>query len=166
MKYFKLFLISVVVFSALLFCLSLVFPSTTYVSRAVNVKVEKNRLNDSMPELYTLAFQEKNKKIPSIGNTLDSLNLRDKDFDKKRQIVSLSINNSYGDTLISTSSFSSDIEQAVSVYTAGDDSTTVQVFYKINVPFYKPWKKFALMLNESKYGPSLDSAVNRISRQF
>ena len=149
MRYLKLFIISVIVFSILLFCLSLVFPSTTYVSRAVNVKGDKQTFTSKIPELHFIAFE----------------NNRFKEGEFIRSEVKVS-SKQVSDTLLTNTPFSSDVKQGLAVYTAGDDSTTVQVFYKIHVPFYKPWKKFALMLNETKYGPSLDSAISRISRQF
>lgn len=139
MRYIKLFFISVVVFSIILFCLSLLFPSTTYVSRAVNVSQSKENKHYLLPQIYQVAFQDNS---------------------------DVNIFRSQPDTLLLASPFSSDIKQGVAIYTAGNDSNTVQVFYKIYVPFYKPWKKFALMLNETKYGPSLDSAISRIGRMF
>jgi hypothetical protein len=166
MRYVKLFLISVVVFGVILFCLSLLFPSTTYVSRAVNVRGEKSTLNSSMPELYLLAFQDNEDSIKKLKLLIDSLTPKDYELRKENKITSGTYIISLGDTLMFSSPFSTDIKQAIAVYEAGKDSSTVQVFYKIQVPFYKPWKKFALMLNETKYGPSLDSAINRIHAKF
>lgn len=135
----KLFLISIVVFSIVLFCLSLLFPSTTYVSRAVNVYKTTRDRKILIPELYNLAFQD-NKEI---------------DFFK-----------TIPDTFQTVTLFSSDVHQGLALHELSNDSTAVQVFYTIHAPWYKPWKKFALMLNETKYGPSLDSAISRISRNF
>ncbi len=149
MRYFKLFIISVIVFSIILFCLSLLFPSTTYVSRAVNVKGQKTHLPYRLPEILEIAFQK--------------VSLSSKAIDLQNETFSYSPE---ADSLVSDVLFLDDVRQGVVSHNAGKDSTTIQVFYKIHVPFYKPWKKFALMLNESKYGPSLDSAISRISRQF
>lgn len=150
MRYFKLFIISVVVFSILLFCLSLVFPSTTYVSRAVNVKGERQAVFPLLHKMNMLAFHQKSSFAVSKPMILDVQVKRGQN----------------ADTILSDITYSNDIKAGLAFYQAGNDSTTVQVFYKIYAPWYKPWKKFALMLNESKYGPSLDSAIIRISRQF
>lgn len=136
MKYVKLFFISVIVFGVMLFCISLLFPSTTIVSRAVNVK--DSTVKDQLPALHSLAF----------GSRTGA-----------RQPTQ-------PDTLLSISAFASYIQEGVATYTLSSDSTAIQVFYKIHVPTYKFWKKFGLMLNEAKYGPSLDSAIKRISATF
>ena len=161
MRYFKLFIISVVVFSIIFFCLSLLFPSTTYVSRAVNVKGRKIEVSKSLPLLFYTAFIEQ--KITTINvNSEKAL----KEYLSSEQMNYFPSTKYVSDTLLATVKSAAEIEQGVALHELGIDSTAVQVFYKIHVPWYKPWKKFALMLNESKYGPSLDSAISRIHRQF
>ncbi len=138
MKYIKLFFISVVVFGVMLFCISLLFPSNTIVSRAVNIAINKSPRNILLSDLYRTAYSDSS----SINSLKES------------------------DTLLVQTPFASHIQQGVAIYDTHSDSTAVQVFYKIHVPTYKFWDKFGLMLNETKYGPSLDSAIKKIEAKF
>ena len=115
--------------------MSLLFPSTTIVSRAVNVKK---------------------------GSSLNLADLHQLSFGK----ITGSKQPSGTDTLVTVSGFAAHIQEGVAQYNLSNDSTAIQVFYKIHVPAYKFWDKFGLMLNETKYGPSLDSAIKRIERSF
>jgi hypothetical protein len=160
MKYIKLFFISVIVFGVMLFCISLLFPATTIVSRAVNVPGSKTILHQKLPEMYEVAFQDKgglNKLQDRIASSFRS---------QEGEFVSSVQKIDYRDTLLFTTPFAAHIEQGVAIYELQNDSTAVQVFYQIHVPHYKFWQKFGLMLNEAKYGPSLDSATKRIAAIF
>lgn len=138
MKYIKLFFISIIVFGVMLFFISLLFPSTTIVSRAVNVNATRGESNSSMTDLHNLVFgNATGAKIPTQP-----------------------------DTFLTTSAFASNIQEGVAVYKLTPDTTTIQTFYRIHVPWYQPWNKFGLMLNETKYGPPLDSAIKRIEEGF
>ena len=139
MKYFKLFIISIVVFGVMIFCISLLFPSATYVSRAMNVAGKHDAIRSALPQLFTKAFNAQPPQIVFV-----------KDF------------SAHGDTLLFYIKDQQQVNGGMAIYSMGDDSTTLQVFYQINVPWYKPWQKFGLMINEEKYGPSLDTALNRV----
>ncbi len=137
MKYFKLFIISIIVFGLLIFLLSLLFPAVTYVSRAKNIAGTHDTVQKALPQLFSKAFnQQELVTIKDFSSSSDTLHFAIKNQDQ--------------------------VSGALAVYAMGDDSTTVQVFYQIKVPWYKPWQKFGLMINEQKYGPSLDTAISRI----
>ncbi|MES2776550.1 MAG: hypothetical protein V4722_20400 [Bacteroidota bacterium] len=140
MKYFRLFIISVVVFGLMIFCISLLFPSVTYVSRAMNIAGGRDSVRATMPQLFSKGFNQQQTQIAFV-----------KDFSAS------------GDTLHFKINGQEQVNGALAVYAMGEDSTTIQVFYQINTPWYKPWQKFGLMLNEEKYGPSLDTAISRIT---
>jgi hypothetical protein len=160
MKYIKLFLISVIVFGVMLFCISLLFPTTTIVSRAVNVLGSKTALQQKLPEIYEVAFQD-TVGLKKLQNGMDSsIRSQEGEFNSSAYKID------YRDTLLFTTPFANHIQQGVALYELQNDSTAVQVFYQIHVPHYKFWKKFGLMLNEAKYGPFLDSATKRIATIF
>jgi len=136
MKYIKLFFISVFVFALMIFGISLLFPTITFVSRAMNVGGNKAAVRPTLPQFAQVGFKHL---VPAI--TID--------FKPN------------SDTLV----FSNDkVQGGLAVYDAGNDSTTLQVYYRVYAPWYRPWKKFGLMVNEEKYGPSLDSALSEIKK--
>jgi len=139
MKYFKLFVISLVVFGSMIFLISLLFPSVTYVSRAMNVAGKQDTIRRALPQLFTKAFNGAGPQLAfakEMPAGADTLHFSIKDHEQ--------------------------VNGGMALYAMGDDSTTIQVFYQIKVPWYKPWEKFGLMINEEKYGPSLDSALSKI----
>lgn len=139
MKYFKLLIISIIVFAVMFFFMSLLFPSTTYISRAMNVAGNQNTVRSSLPQLFAIGFDKASQQSIVI-----------KDY-----IPSADTLHFYVETQVSG---------GMAVYAMGKDSTTLQLFYQINVPWYKPWQKLALMINEEKYGPSLDTAISRLQQ--
>ncbi len=122
----------------LIFLLSLLFPSVTYVSRAKNIVGIHNTVQKALPQLFLKAFEQ-------------------------QELVSIQDFTASSDTLHFAIKNQEHVNGALAVYAMGTDSTTIQVFYKIKVPWYKPWQKFGLMINEQKYGPSLDTALSRVT---
>ncbi|MEO7309384.1 MAG: hypothetical protein ABIX01_03225 [Chitinophagaceae bacterium] len=141
MKYIKLFILSVVVFGLVIFLISLLFPSVTYVSRAMTLWGRRDSVRKALPRLFTKAFSRQD-----LVTALD--------FNATQDTLHFSINGQ------------EEVSGAMAVYAMCDDSTTVQVFYTIKVPWYKPWQKFGLMINEQKYGPSLDTAISRVQQSL
>jgi len=141
LKYFKLFLISIIAFGLGLFGISLLFPSNTFVSRAANVFGPKDSLQPNLPVYFENAFDDgQQQKTIEVKPFLPN-----------------------ADTLLFHVKNQEQVQGGIAVYDMGKDSSTIQVFYKINVPWYSPLQKFGLMLNEEKYGPSLDTALRRIT---
>jgi len=139
MKYVKLFIISIIVFGLMIFLISLLFPSVTYVSRAMNSAGGQDATRSRLPQLFSRAFNNQNPKLAFVKDYLpnaDTLQFYVKDYEQ--------------------------VSGGIAIYAMGNDSSTIQVFYKITVPWYKPWQKFGLMINEQKYGPSLDTALYRM----
>lgn len=141
MKYIKLFIISIFFFTIIFFLISLLFPSSTYISRAMNIAGNQNSIRLSLPRLFIIAFNEVNRQPFVINNYVpnsDTLH-----FNVEEQISG-----------------------GMAIYTMGKDSVILQLFYHIKVPWYKPWQKFGLMMNEEKYGPSLDTAINNLNKYY
>jgi hypothetical protein len=141
MKYFKLFIISVLLFGVLFLLLSLLFPKVTYVSRAINIAGPKDSTSKRLPALLSNAFAAPE----AMGTTAYSTSK---------------------DTLFFNIKEVENVKGAVALYAMGPDSTTLQLFYTITTPWYQPVHKFGLMLNEAKYGPSLDSTIENIKKNI
>ncbi len=105
----------------------------------MNVAGDPNTVRSSLPQLFEKAFEKANQKVLLIKNHTSSADTLHFYLEEQRQV-----------------------KGGIAAYSMGNDSTTLQLFYQINVPWYKPWQKFGLMVNEEKYGPSLDTAMNKL----
>lgn len=163
MKLIKLALISVVVFSMLLWGITLMFPSNTVISRATNVhgkadsifgKIKTNEISPRTiiaPEASGVSLQAAD--IPFYEDNL---------FNALNQSA---VPNA--DTLFFRVNFKGKAiaEGGMAFYQLAADSATAQIFYVFQTPWYQPLKKMKMMVADKVYGPGLDSALLRLKQQ-
>ena len=138
MKYLKLLLLSIFFFGLLFFLISLLFPAHTYVSRVINVWGKKTALAPKLDTLFSAGF------------------LHDKNF------IKTGIAQAPAADTLQFSTTQSNLTGGVAIHEVKSDSAALQVYFHVHVPWYQFWHKFGLMINEQKYGPALDSALNRM----
>ena len=151
MKYLKLFLISVLGFSLLFLGITLLFPSVTVISRAANVKAETNITNNLG---WVLSANEASIMVQQSEKPTYDAKLFNADAGA---IVN-------GDTVFfSLISHNERLASGgVATYQLAADSTTVQLYYVFETPWYKPWEKMRMMMMDDVIGPGMDSALIRL----
>lgn len=142
MKYVKLALISIIVFSVILFGMSLFIPPNTIVSKAADIRGNKDSIRKILPYLFKQAFNKKDSAYREKNNAGTSDTLQFSVINNER------------------------LTGGIALYPINNDSVVLHVFYKIYTPWYKPLQKMALIMNENKYGPLLDSAMMHIKQEI
>ena len=164
MKYLSLALISVLVFGLLLWGISLLFPSNVVVSRASNLSdsayLVRQKLVTNEISLQALvqnlnpeqAIVVKTADIPFYENNLYNL-LDDAGLPK-------------ADTLFFSFQHlqQKPVNGGLAFYQLSPDSSTMQAYYVLQEPWYKPWNKFKLMVADKTYGPGLDAILEAFKK--
>jgi hypothetical protein len=162
MKLIKLALISLVVFTVLLWGITLMFPSNTVISRAANVYGKADSLFNKM--------KTNEISLSSILATKDSgVSLQAADIPFYEDNLFNALNSSAlpaADTLFFRVNYGGKAiaEGGMAFYQLATDSATAQVFYVFQTPWYQPLKKMKMMVADKVYGPSLDSALLRLKK--
>ena len=157
MRIIKLGLISIVAFYLLIWGITLLFPGTTLVSRAINIAGNK----DSVAHLLN------SNKIPYS----EWLTHNNKEVDVRTSDISFYENNLFNaepqpnaDTIYfelrhQQKTF---IKGGIGLYQLSPDSATTQLYYVFETHWYKPWEKMAQVANDARYGSQMDSALQRL----
>lgn len=162
MKLIKLGLISILVFTILLWGITLMFPSNTVISRAVNVYGNADSL-----------YRKLKSNEVSINSILTSgetgLSLQAADIPFYEDNLFNALNQSAvpsADTLFFRMSFKGKAiaEGGIALYQLVPDSATTQIYYVFQTPWYQPLKKMKMMVADKVYGPGLDSALLRLKQ--
>ncbi len=160
MKLVKLFLISFVAFVVLLWGITLMFPSNTIISRVISVsdkadtlakKIKSNEI--SMQTLLAGNNSElvvHTSDIPFYESNL--FNRVSRDAVPNADTIFFRV--VYHNEAIAMG--------GLALYQLSADSTTTQMFYVFQTPWYDPLHKMKMMMSDKTYGPSLDSALIRL----
>lgn len=152
MKYIKLLLISVVGFSLLFLGITLLFPSVTVISRATNVQGQTNIHNDLN---WVLSPNEDNEIVVEQS---DQPGYNARLFNADEGAIA-NADTVFFSLLSRNKRLASG---GVATYRLAADSSTVQLFYVFETPWYKPWEKMRMMMMDDLIGPGMDSALLRL----
>ncbi len=164
MKYLRLILVSIVVFSLLLWGITLLFPSDIVISRASNhsgkAKSLFDRFESNEISLQTMVqhmnpdqpVTVKTADIPFYSKTL--FNILDSASVPNADTLFFRFQNENQETL----------NGGLAFYQLSEDSSTIQAFYVLHEPWYKPVNKFRLMVADKTHGPGLDSILVRLKQ--
>jgi len=164
MKVIKLGLISLVAFAMLFWGITLMFPSNTVISRVTNITGNADSLHKRVVSnevsLQTI-----------LAGTQPGLVVKDADisFYENNLFNSLSSGSiPNADTIFFQVSNRGKViaQGGVAFYQLQADSTTTQMFYVFQTPWYKPLLKMKMMMADKVYGPGLDSALIRLKLQM
>jgi len=139
MNFLKLGLISLLVFSILLFLFSLLIPSTVRVSRAVNIQAGKEKVLDRIdnPEKWTSWNELLNDKI--------SVKLTDTTNSELRSEWK------FGSKVIRSGYF---IEESSGV-------TVIQWYFDFRNG-WTPWQKIGSITYDKQFGPGMERSLNKL----
>ena len=139
---------------------TLLFPGTTVLSRVVSLTIKK----DSLMKPFQSAEFYKNW---LIGNDT-SINIST----AKTSFYPNNLFNSERQPGADTIFFKIEkgnqkpITGGVGFYYITPDTTLTQLFYVFNTAWYKPWDKMATMMNDKRFGNSMDSALAQLKNKL
>ena len=149
MRFIKLAVISFVFLFLLITGISLFIPSHIRISKAINIKAEKDSLFALIADtgkwhLWHPAYQRTI--INTVENKIKITTLIDND-----SLIAMQLN------LPEKKSFKSSWQ----VYQLQDDSLTLQWYMDFNLTWY-PWHKFSSLLYEDKYGTIMQNGLSNL----
>ena len=140
MRFIKLGLISVVVFSLLITAFSLMIPSHVRISKAIDISVDRDSL------------------LNQLSNTNNWKNW----YPGADSIQQLSEITTITDSTIIAKQ--SRAESGWNLYDAGIPGTlTVQWYMDFHLRWY-PWEKFSSLLLEKRYGPIMEKGLDNLEK--
>lgn len=140
MRFIKLGLISVVVFSLLITAFSLMIPSHVRISKAIDISVDRDSL------------------LNQLSNTNNWKNW----YPGADSIQQLSEITTITDSTIIAKQ--SRAESGWNLYDAGIPGTlTVQWYMDFHLRWY-PWEKFSSLLLEKRYGPIMEKGLDNLKK--
>ena len=160
MRHIKLLIISILVFYGMVWGFSLLFPGTTVLSRVVSLPLKKNSLMKPFeaPEFYKswLIGNDTSIRITTAKTSFYPNNL----FNSERQPGA--------DTIFFKIEKGNQkpINGGVAFYFISADTTITQLFYVFNTAWYKPWDKMATMMNDKRFGNSMDTALELLKKEL
>jgi len=158
MRYIKLVLFSVIILFLLMTAISLLFPSTVIVSRAVNISRPKDSVFTYIKDMngWKQWIDGMDKPVVKI------LSASEADMAGTKVVIDTSTlpaikslwQNSKGKWMIATINLFQD---------AAHLNTTVQWQYEQKVKWY-PWEKFGSMMNDKILGPMMETDLNNLKK--
>lgn len=140
MRFIKLGLISVVVFSLLITAFSLMIPSHVRISKAIDISVDRDSL------------------LNQLSNTNNWKNW----YPGADSIQQLSEITTITDSTVIAKQ--SRAESGWNLYDAGIPGTlTVQWYMDFHLRWY-PWEKFSSLLLEKRYGPIMEKGLDNLKK--
>jgi hypothetical protein len=159
MKLIKLGLLSLLALVIMVWGIALLFPANTIVSRAGNIAGSSDTLlkkftTNKISAQKWLARDQRDLVVKTSDIAFYNNNL----FNEQQA------ENTHADTLFFQVSRGNEmlLQGGLALYQLIPDSTTVQLFYVFQTPWYKPHIRWKMMMADKALGPSLDSMLNRL----
>ncbi|MBC7826692.1 MAG: hypothetical protein H7122_03015 [Chitinophagaceae bacterium] len=153
MRVLKLVLISIAVFGILILALSLLFPSSVRISRAINIGVSKEEVQRGLSNFREWQYWNEMTSKEELTNKKfsDSFFLSDQ---MKVSLVSAS-----GDAVITSwDRYQKEkINSGFNLITAAD-STIVQWYFDFRLRWY-PWEKFGSIIFDKQLGRPMENSL-------
>ena len=159
MRFLKLGLISIVIFSALILLFSLLFPSEVRVSRAINVNARKEKVALLISDMrYWESWNE----------MLKSPDLRQKQFttdkfsSEEMEIDQVESTPDYIRTLWKRKGTDT-VSGHFSLIAADTTVTVVHWYFDFRVKWY-PWEKFGSIIFDKQLGPPMEKSLEILKK--
>lgn len=158
MKFIKLGILSIIVFSFILWAFSLLFPASTVLSRVRNLPGSSTQLQ---AQLQQKGMRLEQWLLPDGSGNL-SVATGDAPFYKWQLYNGLP--QPEADTLYFQIKEAEDkvLNGGIGFYQLTPDSVTTQIFLVFETPWYNPVKKLGMMLVDKQYGPIMEGALQRL----
>ncbi len=143
MKYLKFLLINIVVFGGLLFGISLLFPSSSTVTKSINATTTK------------LSCQQ------ILLDTANWKNWNSLAF-QQPQAITIQLQNADTITTISCTNNQNRIKDSYLIYATDSLQTTITWRKTEALKWYAPFAKFRAMVTNKQIAAEMDSSLNRL----
>jgi hypothetical protein len=163
MRIIKLGLISIVFFAILLTLISFFFPSHVRISRATDIRAEKNRVLATINDVTGWRSW-----FPGADSTGVYEPAAGKQGLERSLLGSIELKAVSDSSLIATNRGpgSGEGEMGWNVFPANTPgTTTVQWYMDVHFRWY-PWEKFSSLLLEKRYGPVMEKGLDNLKRQL
>lgn len=147
MKYIKFLIINIIAFSIFFLLFSLLFPSVVHTSKTINIgadekKIAENIRNTDTWKRWNEFVRSDSVRVNLMNNSTDTIITElVNNKGQKRRAIFIIINDH-------------------------SDSTIVNWNLEERIRWYEPWKKFAAVLSESKYGYAMEISLGRLKKQM
>ena len=158
---FKLGLISVFVLAFFVIGISFLIPSTTRVSRALDMNVKADSIMtlvkslDKWKEWNLLLQDEQWSEMESTPVSIKSSAWNVMLVKKDQNLVKTVWTNPSGQV----------VESGIELHSGADGVTVVQWYFEFKVRWY-PWEKFASILFDRQVGPIMERSLEKIRQHF
>ena len=158
MRLLKLFFLSIVIFGLLILALSLLFPSSVRISRAINIGAPKENVQQQLSNLGEWKNWNEMLTQADLTNTTAADSFFSSDQMKIRLVFASP------DTILTswTRNKVETINSGFALMTAAD-STIVQWYYDFKLKWY-PWEKFGSIIFDKQLGPSMESSLTNFKK--
>lgn len=158
MRLLKLFFLSILIFGLLILALSLLFPSSVRISRAINIGASKEHVQHQLSDLE----QWKSWNVMLTQEDLTNVSAADSFFSSDQMKVTL-VSATPDSVLTSwTRNKNQTIKSGFTLMTAAD-STIVQWYFDFKLKWY-PWEKFGSIIFDKQLGPSMESSLTNFKK--
>ncbi len=147
MKYIKFFLINVIIFAIFFLLLSFLFPSVVNTSKTINIAAQQKTIADKVKNIAGWKTWNEFAKSDSITIAVEKVQ---------------------GDSLIFTKLTNDDknLSAVFGIVPTQTDSTILNFKIVQTMKWYQPWKKFATLLSESKFGYPMELSLNNFKKEI
>ncbi len=160
MRYFKLLLISITVFALILFGMSLLFPSSVVISRAVDISANSTEAYKYINSCASWKLWVAQLKDPSL-TVLSDTKIHSSKFE-------INITDKQSDKIVSEWKDNKGLVQhsTMRIITSPTlpNATTVQWQFEENIHWYQPWEKFASLVGDQILGTMMEDNLNNLKK--
>jgi hypothetical protein len=167
MRILRLFLISAVTLFTIMLLISLLFPSTIRISKAVNIGVPKMKAYDTLRDIKT--WNQWNMFV--INAPLSHISLSNPSYGTGAYLNSdqlkIIIEHCTPDSVTTLwkqengKSFSGGFD----LLPLGKDSVAIQYYFDFHFRWY-PWEKFSTLVYDKNLGPVMEESLGRLKRKL
>jgi hypothetical protein len=153
MRLLKLLLISVVIFGILIVALSLLFPSSVRISRAINIGASKEKVQQGISNMEQWQYWNE------MTNTQELTNKKFSDSFFISDQMTIRLVSATPDAILTkwNRGHKSTINSGFALIDAAD-STIVQWYFDFKLKWY-PWEKFGSIIFDKQLGPPMEISL-------
>jgi hypothetical protein len=158
MRVLKLIIISLVVFGVLIFLMSLLFPSTVRVSRAINIGAKREAVQQKIRDLRQ--WEQWNDMVTAQNFT----HLLYTDSSLSSDQIKIRLVHSSADSIQTSWTKRDRVTYGTfHLLQITPDTTVVHWFFDVSAKMY-PWEKFSTLVLDDRMGPPMESALVKLKK--
>ncbi len=156
MRFLKLFVYSVVIFSILLLVLSFLFPTQVRVARAAAIRSPQSEMLTALSDLRT--WQQWNEML--INPALTGVSVSSEKFQSDQLQIAMKENATAKHVWIKNGIA---IEGGFNLIPSNDGTTILQWYMDFPIKWY-PWEKFGSILYDKQVGPVMERSLQKFKK--